>query len=59
MTNVRRIMRYSENPESKKETDKTDKACQDNPFVYFFCIGIIQNVFSWLSLNRSNCFVGF
>jgi len=32
MTNVRRFMRYSEGSESKKEADKTEKACQDNPF---------------------------
>jgi hypothetical protein len=59
MTNVRRIMRYSEGSESKKETDKTEKACQDTTFINFFHIGIIQNMFSLLSLNRSNCFVGF
>jgi hypothetical protein len=59
MTNVRRIMRYSESPESKKETDKTEKACLDTTIFYIFRIGIIQNMFSWLSLNRSNCFVGF
>jgi hypothetical protein len=36
MTNVRQIMRYSESPESKKETDKTEKACQDNPFFSYW-----------------------
>jgi hypothetical protein len=36
MTNVRRIMRYSEGSESKKEADNTDKACQDNPFFSYW-----------------------
>jgi len=59
MTNLRRIQRYLENPESKKETDKTEKDCQDKPFFYFFRIWIIQNMFSWLSLNQNYCFVKF
>jgi len=40
MTNVRRIKRYLESPESKNETDKTEKDCQDKPFFLFSVLGL-------------------
>jgi len=57
MTILRRIQRYLEDQESKKGTDKKEKACQDKPFLSFFLIGIIKNMFSWLSINLNYCFV--
>jgi len=45
MTNVRRIQRYLESPESKKEIDKTEKVCQDKPF-FLFSVFIITGISS-------------
>jgi hypothetical protein len=56
MTNVRRIQRYLESPESKKEIDKTKKNCQDN-FFSFFSIDNYQNLFFYLSLETFSYFV--
>ena len=57
MTNVRRIQRYLESPESKNEIDKTEKACQDTTFFPFFRFNNIQNFFSYLSLDHVFYFV--